>query len=199
MLLCSINGEYLLWWCGKIEAEHLTFDILLLSCLKTFCKSIHRIFLIIVGRWRLRIRLATKWHWVGFSFLKLLFTARQPVPLLRNHKSSKTPPRSDWLAAAETLSAVTWKSNWLEPPLGIAFLIQSIGARPWLGKIKQSQIKEKPWKITTTLLFFGRYFWACTIIILNFRVWSKKIFDRQYSLPRNTDHEVRGFIFNWNK
>ena len=113
-------------WSGAPDIWH--FDIL--TCLKTFCKSIHRIFLIIVGRWRLRIRLATKWHWVGFSFLKLLFTARQPVPLLRNHKSSKTPPRSDWLAAAETSSAVTWKSNWLEPPLGIAFLIQSIGARP---------------------------------------------------------------------
>ena len=26
-----------------------------------------------------------------------------------------------------------------------------------------------------------------------------KIFDRKYSLPKNTDHEVRGFIFNWNK
>ena len=41
-----------------------------------------------------------------------------------------------------TWSVVTWKSNWLAPPLGITFLIQSIGATPWLEKSNKSR-KQK--------------------------------------------------------
>ena len=87
-----------------------------------------------------RIRLATKWHWAGFSFWKLLLICQRENPSSNNERlfiigncpdqdryqywitshhvsGSKNPLKSEWLAVELTQSIVTWKSDWFVPSL----------------------------------------------------------------------------------